>query len=234
MSDDTHTETEKTITTHKAQGFIQSSLEVWFDQPNFDAEVAKLIADGKANLEGSKFVNGSGTNEPWGFMTRVSATTSSVVSPLNAETFAAIDVYSVIEALPARHRARARWAAELSTINQVDRFETSNGAKLFPQVGAAESVLLRRPLHEVSAMDAYGDVNTAATADNFILTAGDFSRYVILDRVGLSVYFTPPGQLLNTTTNLPDGRVGWYAVWRTGADTLDANAFRVLNLATTA
>jgi hypothetical protein len=40
--------------------------------------------------------------------------------------------------------------------------------------------------------------------------------------------------LTNTANNLPDGRVGWFAVWRSGAEPLTTSAFRMLDLATTA
>jgi HK97 family phage major capsid protein len=233
VSDDTHTEAEVEITNHKAQGFIQASIETFMDQPNFSSEVAKIIADGKMRLESEKFITGAGdgSDEPFGLETRL-AGSASVVNPATAEVFESEDVYSVIEALPPRWRSRASWLAELSTINQIDQMETANGSKQFPRVGDAEPVLLRRRLYEGSDVDAFSDVNPAATADNHILYAGDFQNYVILDRVGLSVHFIAPGVLQNTANGLPDGRVGWYAYWRVGADRLTIDAFRVLNLAT--
>ena len=60
-----------------------------------------------------------------------------------------------------------------------------------------------------------------------VLYVGDWSRYVILDRIGLSVAFISPGHLLNASSNLPDGRVGWYAYWRVGAAPLTIAAFRM-------
>ena len=45
---------------------------------------------------------------------------------------------------------------------------------------------------------------------------------------------SPPGVLTNTNANLPDGRVGWFAVWRTGAEPLTISAFRMLDVETTA
>jgi hypothetical protein len=46
VSDDTFSETEVTITTRKAQGFIQASIETWMDQPDFSSEVVRLTASG--------------------------------------------------------------------------------------------------------------------------------------------------------------------------------------------
>ena len=74
---------------------------------------------------------------------------------------------------------------------------------------------------------------TAQSAWSHGGAAGFWSQYVILDRVGLSVYFLPPG-VLQGSNGRPDGRVGWYATWRTGADTLVDGALRILDVETTA
>ena len=116
----------------------------------------------------------------------------------------------------------------MSTINAIDQFETGNGAKQFPRVGDANPVLLRKRLAAHSA------INPAASADHPILFVGDFSQYVVLDRVGLFISFLQPGVLQNSANGLPDGRVGWYGFWRVGADVLIDSAFRVMNIATTA
>ena len=146
--------------------------------------------------------------------------------------FAAADVYSTIEDLPARWQQNAAWMAELSTVNAIDQFETANGAKLFPRVGDAAPVLLRKPLAEDSNLAAHSAIDPAATADNPILFVGDWRQYVVLDRIGMSVEFVP--HLFNTTSNLPDGRRGWYAYWRVGGEPLSVAAFRVMNIVTAA
>ena len=58
-------------------------------------------------------------------------------------------------------------------------------------------------------------------------------NHEILDRVGMSVTFIPPGHLKGASGR-PDGRVGWYAYWRVGGESLVDEAFRVLDIATTA
>jgi HK97 family phage major capsid protein len=52
---------------------------------------------------------------------------------------------------------------------------------------------------------------------------GDFSRYLIVDRVGLTVETIPH---LFGASQRPTGQRGLYAYWRNGAKVLDANAFR--------
>ncbi|MFC8552198.1 hypothetical protein ACFUMI_32145 [Streptomyces sp. NPDC057273] len=46
--------------------------------------------------------------------------------------------------------------------------------------------------------------------------------------------FIGPGILQNSANHLPDGRVGWYAYWRVGADVLTTNAFKMLDVQTAA
>jgi predicted phage gp36 major capsid-like protein len=94
--------------------------------------------------------------------------------------------------------------------------------------------LIGVPFRLNSSVDPHSAVNAAATASNRLLFVGDWKQYVILDRVGTSVYFLPPGVLQNTANNLRDGRVGWFAVWRTGAEPLTIAAFRMLDVETAA
>jgi predicted phage gp36 major capsid-like protein len=47
-----------------------------------------------------------------------------------------------------------------------------------------------------------------------------------------SIEYIP--HLFNTANNLPDGRRGWYMYWRTGADSINDTAFRLLQDKTSA
>ncbi len=85
-----------------------------------------------------------------------------------------------------------------------------------------------------SSIDPYGDVDATATDTHRLMIVGDWSHFVILDRVGMSVSFLPPGVLQNTANNLPDGRVGWYIHWRTTSKVLGIDPFRLLKLTTAA
>ncbi len=59
-----------------------------------------------------------------------------------------------------------------------------------------------------------------------MLVVGDFRNYLVAQRAGMSVEQIP--MLFSTTTNLPDGRRGWFAWARVGADSVSDNAFRLL------
>jgi HK97 family phage major capsid protein len=88
-----------------------------------------------------------------------------------------------------------------------------------------------RPVVESDDMPT---TQTTTALDNEIIL-GDFSNYVVVDKPGgMSVYFIPPGVLSNTSNNRPDGRVGWLAYWRTGADAANISAFRLLQDKTSA
>jgi len=89
--------------------------------------------------------------------------------------------------------------------------------------------LLGSPLVESDEAPA---TQTTTVRDNEIVV-GDFSQYVIVDKPGsTSLDFIP--NLFNTANNLPDGRRGWYARFRSGADVTNVLAFRLLQDRTTA
>lgn len=218
------------IATHKADVFVPYSIEAEMDAMNLVEQLRMLMLDAKAVHEATAWISGNGTTQPKGIITALDGSASEV-APATAETFAAADVYATLEALPARFRPNARWAAALGTINDIDQFETTNGAKKFPGVADANPTLLRRPLAEVSNMDSSADINAAATADHHILLVGDWRNYVIVDRIGATVEIIPHLVGANRRPTLQRGLILY---WRTGADVVVANGFRVLNVATTA
>ena len=219
---------EVEIDVEKAQGFIQASIEAAMDQPGFEAEVTAMIADGKARLEAAKFVSGSGTNEPRGIVTALTGTTAEVDA--DGEDLVADDVYELLEKLPPRFRQRAAWQLELSTLNRLGRLYNPSGNEP-PLIEGSQ--LLRRPYVENSNLDPYSAIDPEETATHRPLIVGDWRQFIILDRVGMSVSYLAPG-ILKGTNDRPDGRVGWYAYWRTGSGILTTNAWRMLKVSTTA
>ena len=67
---------------------------------------------------------------------------------------------------------------------------------------------------------------TATTAHQNVLVVGDFSQFVIADRVGLTVELIP--HLFGATNGRPTGQRGWFAYKRVGSDSVDDSAFRLL------
>jgi HK97 family phage major capsid protein len=206
-----------------ARGFVPISIEALEDEANVTANVAMLLAGGREVLEAAAFTNGTGTGQPWGVVTRLTGTGSEIASA-TADTFAIGDVYSLFGSLPTRYRRNASWLANTLIYNRVRQFDTAGGAGLWTTLGnGTPAELLGRPA--VEAEDMTGTITAAA--NNRIVVVGDFSNYVIADRIGMTVEFIP--HLFGTTNGRPKGQRGWFAYYRTGADVVNTAAFRMLN-----
>lgn len=224
VSDDSTTFAQPSINVYKAQGFVPISIEALEDEQNVTAEVARLLAFGKDSLESAAFATGTGTNQPIGIVTALTGG-SSEVAAATADTFAIADVYAVHGALPARYRANASWLANNLIYNKIRQFDTAGGAGLWTTLGNDRPPgLIGRDVLESEDMDG----TITALAANYALIFGDFSNYVIADRVGTRVEFIQ--HLFATANNRPSGQRGWYAYYRVGADSVNDGAFRMLNV----
>lgn len=226
VADATPTLAQPEVPVHKGDAFVPYSFEVGMDAVDLLGELGPLLTDAADQLQASAFTTGSGTGQPTGIIKALDGTTSEV-APAVAEVFGSADVYALQNALPPRFQARAQWCANIAIINSAAQFETTNGARLFPEIG--DGRLLRKPLNELSNMD--GAINAAATADNFVLLYGDFSHFVIADRIGTTLEPIPN---LFGANRRPTGQRGAFLWFRTGSDSVADNAFRLLNVATTA
>lgn len=230
VSDDTPTFARVSITAHKAQGFVQASIEAFEDIASLTSDVLMLFADARDRLEGARHATGSGTNEPFGIYTALDANTNVEITSTTAATIGEVDMHSVYRQVPIRWRNRSTWLSHPLFSLAVKRLGTA--------VSSAYSGDFTMPVSErwlgrpVAESDDAPSTTTTTALDNEIIL-GDFSNYVIVDKPGsMSVEFVP--HLFNTTTNLPDGRRGWYAYWRTGADSVNDVAFRLLQDKTSA
>lgn len=225
VSDDATTFGQPTIPIYKAAGFVPISIEALEDEANVTTEVARLLAFGRDVLEASAFISGTGTGQPTGIITAlVAASPSIIVTSATTDTFAIADIYALDNALPARYRADASWLANRAVYNRVRAFDTQGGAGMWERVGAdTPAQLLGRPIYEAEDMDGI----LSAAAENYFMVYGDFSNYVIADRIGMSVEFIPH---LVGANRRPTGQRGWYAYYRVGADSVNDGAFRMLNV----
>lgn len=233
VSDDSPTVAQPSIKAEKAQAFVQGSIEISQDWQNLSGELSGLFADAKSRLEGAAWITGAGpgSDQPTGIVTALDGG-GREVSPATAETFAKADVYATRKHVGPRYRGMGSFVAALGTIDAIRQFGSTDDAFLVDLGGATPQRLLGQNLYEASSMDDADDINAAATADNHILVFGDFSQYYIIDRVGMTVEYIP--HVFDPSTGRPTGQRGWYAFWRVGADSVNDNAFAVLNVATTA
>lgn len=223
VSDDTPTFAGPAITIRTARGFVPISLEAYQDGQNVTAEIGRLLAEGKEDLEAAKFISGvAASNEPVGLMTTLSAATGSHVASATADTFAVGDLHRTKSALPAKYRSRASWLANEAIYSLARQGDTSDS--MWRDLSADRPpLLLGKPVYEAEAMD--GVVN--ATVDNFVAVFGDFSQFVIADRIGMTVETIPH---LFGANGRPTGQRGWFAHYRVGTGVTNTNAFRVYNV----
>lgn len=206
------------VSTEKAQAFVPFSIEVGQDWSTLQGEMALLLTDAKDTLEAGKFITGTGTNEPFGVLTG----TTNTVAASAGQTFTLANLYSLIASLPPRFRANGAFLGDLQILNRVRQFDTvGSSAAIWADnltIGLP-ATLLGKPAYEASEMP-----DAPSTGSKFMLF-GDFSRYLIVDRVGLTVEVIPHLMGINRR---PTGERGLYAYWRNGAKVLDPNAFRAL------
>jgi HK97 family phage major capsid protein len=223
VSDDAPTFAGPAISIFMARGFVPISLEARMDASNVTAEVGRLLAQGKDDLEAIKFATGTGTAEPWGLVSAlVASAPTSIVTSTTADTFAFNDLYKVQGALPARYRSRAAWLANNLFWNLTRQTAPSTTVWQEPATDR-QPRLLGRTVAEAEAMD--GVIN--ATQENYLAIFGDFTNYVIADRIGMTVDFIPH---LFGTNRRPTGQSGWFAYYRVGADSVNDAAFRMYNV----
>jgi HK97 family phage major capsid protein len=229
--DNAPTLAQPSISVHKGDVFVPFSIEVGMDWASMESDVRNMITRAKDDLEGAAFATGSGSGQPKGVITALDGTASEI-APATGETFAIGDVYALESALQARYRSNADFVANKIWYNAIRQFDTNGGAGLWERIGAAmPPELLGYSTYESSDMDGVLP-DAAATADNFGLLFGDFSNFVIVDRVGLSVELVP--HLFAEANNRPNGQRGFYAYFRTGADVVNTAGIKVLSIPTTA
>jgi len=214
------------IATYKVGAYIPASFEAFEDIDALAQDVLELFSDARDNYEATQFATGTGS-APHGVVADVGAVTASRVSPASGGTFAAADMFTVHSALPARYRymdgdSRA-WVCSVNTIDKARQFATSNVyyAFLTDATTGAPSRLLGDQLIESSAM------SSSYTTGQDILLFGDFRRFYIVDRIGMSTEFIPN---ITNSSGLPTGTRAWLMHWRVGSAVADTGAFRLLRL----
>jgi HK97 family phage major capsid protein len=221
VSDDSPTLLEPVITSFKGQGFIPVSLELYEDS-NLASQVSNLFADSKTQLEANAFTLGTGTGQPKGAITAVSAVGTSVVA--SALTGLAIaDIVANQNALPPRWRTNAKFMANLTMINAARQIPMYANGPSIVNDATTPPRCFGWELRENSTMD--GTIG-AGTTNDYVWLGGDFSQYQITDRIGSMIELVPT---LMGPNRRPSGQRGFYMHWRTGGDVLIPDAFRLTN-----
>jgi HK97 family phage major capsid protein len=225
VSDDAPTLAQPSVQAYMARGFIPFSIEVGQDYPAFADEMATLLSEGYDELLVDKFTRGSGTNEPTGILTALSANTNVRVRVTTSGTLGSPDPYKAWKALPQRFRRKASWLMSVDVNNAVRQLGTANvyhaSTINLPEEWADS--LFKKGVYESPYMP---DTTTSTSATDGYAVVGDFKNYVVARRGGMSVELVQ--HLIGLTNNRPTGQRGWFAYARIGGNSVNDLGFRLL------
>lgn len=230
VTDNSPTLAQPTVSVHMARGFIPFSIEVQSDYPNFASEMQTLLAAGYDELLVQKFTLGSGTGEPRGILTAISATPGSRVKVATGGSIGAPDPYALWKALPQKFRRDASWLMSVGVNNAVRQIGQANvfhGYTVNLPAGWADQ-LFNKPVYESPYMPDTTSFTTTAEGQALV---GDFDQFVIARNGGMSVELVPQlfqQAVAGSGVGMPTGQRGWFAYARIGSDCINPNAFRLL------
>ena len=234
--DNTPSVSQPAIPIFMAEASVTASFQAFEDIADLASDVAALFIDAKANLEAAAHATGNGTSAPKGIVTAVAAVGGSRVSPGTGGTVSIGDPWLVQNALPERFSTynwntdssqptQLAWAANITIANKLRALAIAQNSanSMWTDLSANQPPLLSgNPIYRAGSMSA------SLTTGQDVLLYGNFSRYYIIDRVGFSMEYIP--NTFDQATGRPNASRAYIAHWRTGADAVDTNAFRVLRL----
>lgn len=210
-----------------------AASQAMLDDADFDIEawLASEIAMEFARAEGAAFVNGTGTNQPRGFLGAPTAATSDATRPFgtlqflasgNASAFDAapeLKLIDLVHSLKAGHRQGAVFVMNSKTLSTVRKFKAADGTFLW-QPGLLEGTPARLLGYPVIEAEDMPDV----AAGTFPIAFGNFKAgYLIAERKATTILRDP-------FTNKPF--VNFYATKRVGGQVLDSDAIKLLKIST--
>ncbi|PNQ77072.1 phage major capsid protein [Erythrobacter sp. SAORIC-644] len=209
-----------------------AASQAMLDDAGFDLEswLASEIGQEFARAEGAAFVNGSGVNQPRGFLAAPMTEefdedrpfgTLQYIASGDADGFGAEPdamLIDLVHSLKAGHRQGASFVMNSATLAEVRKLKTANGAFLWQpgMVDGQPDRLLGYPVVEAEDMP---DI----AAGTCPIAFGNFRHgYLIAERSATQVLRDP-------FTNKPF--VHFYATKRVGGQVLDSNAIKLLKIA---
>ena len=208
-----------------------AASQAMLDDAAFDIEtwLAGEVAMEFARAEGAAFVNGNGTNRPLGFLASPTSLAGDVTRPFGSVQYIGSGdangfdsnpesrLIDLVHTLKASHRQGATWVMNSSTLAEVRKFKTSDGAFMW-QPGLVEGQpdrLLGYPVVEAEDMPG-------VEANAFPIAFGNFrAGYLITERSATQILRDP-------YSNKPF--VHFYATKRVGGQVLDSDAIKLLKI----
>lgn len=208
-----------------------AASQAMLDDAGFDLEswLASEVAMEFARAEGAAFVNGTGVDQPEGFLSAAFSSAEDGVRPFGTLQYVGTGdatgfgsepdakLIDLVHTMKASHRQGASFVMNSATLAEVRKLKTSDGAFLW-QPGLVEGQpdrLLGYPVIEAEDMP---DI----AADAFPIAFGNFRHgYLIAERSATQILRDP-------FTNKPF--VHFYATKRVGGQVLDSNAIKLLRI----
>lgn len=204
---------------------VQFSVELDQDWAQFRDEVSKLLNEGKDNEEDTSFVTGTGVgNNPFGVVTTLDAGSLVNASSTAGGGLTLTDTDDLELELPPRFRRNATYLgnkAVYQKLRQLARAEAAFAGDRWVNMSATTPA----QLNGYSAEEATAMTEDYSTATRRFLLLGDFSHFLIVDRLGMSVEINP--HVVNASGRWT-GQRSLVAVWRNSSKILADNAFRAL------
>lgn len=239
--------TQPKLRTNRVQGYTVFNIEIDLSWGALQSEITKMLVDAKGQEENS-FISGAGDGFTDGTAPKginAGLTGASVdTNTASIDTFVLADLFALEEALDARWEANASFFAHKTVYNKIRQFPTDGSAGSMNNLwtnldgGLTESTrntrrLLDYPTYRsagpngmptLAAAAAYG--GTHADGGDTLMILGDFSHFLIVDRIGMSVEMVPT--VLDVATGRPTGQRGVYTYWMNNSQILVPTAFRRL------
>jgi HK97 family phage major capsid protein len=215
------------LRTTRVQGWVPFSVELDLTWNALRTQMTTLLQDAKDVEEATAFTTGNGTApNPNGIVSTLG--TASRVQTAGSGVLATGDVYLLENAMAPRFIANSRVVASKTIYNKfraLFQAQASAAGDPFarPSGGMGET-FNGYPKHELSTMST-----TSGTAD-LVMLQGDFSQFLIVDRVGMGIELVP--HLLGSNRR-PTGERGLVAIWFNNSKILVDNAFRLLQVKAT-
>lgn len=209
-----------------------AASQAMLDDAAFDLQawLAEEIAMEFARAEGAAFINGSGINQPEGFLSTPVSNATDTVRAFGTLQFLVsgdaagfdglpeLKLIDLVHSLKAGHRQGASWVMNSATLAEVRKLKAADGSFLW-QPGLMEGQpnrLLGYPVVEAEDMP---DI----AADAFPIAFGNFrAGYLIAERSATTILRDP-------FTNKPF--VHFYATKRIGGQVLDSDAIKLMKIA---
>jgi len=213
------------VTAALLSAYAIGSYEI-FEDSSLLSQLPGVIAESFDYAEGTAFVSGSGSGAPKGIITAISGTAGSTVTATTRSSFttaSAVDVFALNNSTTPRYEDSSSWLANKKTFNIIRQMSTGSQGSLFwtDLNSSTPPSLLGSPIASSS------DMATTQTTGSIHIVLGDFSQFVIYDRLGTQVEFV---QNVVDGSGLPTGQRALLAHKRVGSDVTDVNAFRFLLL----